>query len=179
MWPRSLASCERFGNLGPVASGATLREIYHRYSGSVFRRARTILGDSDAAKDATQEVFLRAVNTRGPLELEPSPMAWLYRVTTNLCLNNLRDRKRRGDILSTWKPIESHDDDLEARVVVKKILREVPEDLQEIAIYYYVDEMSHEEIAAIVGVSRRTVGNRLATFQALTGELITRGLTAL
>jgi RNA polymerase sigma-70 factor (ECF subfamily) len=68
---------------------------------------------------------------------------------------------------------------LEARVVVKKILREVPEDLQEIAIYYYVDEMSHEEIAAIVGVSRRTVGNRLATFQALTGELITRGLTAL
>jgi RNA polymerase sigma-70 factor (ECF subfamily) len=75
-------------------------------------------------------------------------------------------------------PESSHDEDAEARVIVQKILAGVPEELQEIAIYYYVDEMSHEEIAALVGVSRRTVGNRLAAFQALTGELVTKGLTA-
>jgi RNA polymerase sigma-70 factor (ECF subfamily) len=161
-----------------VASGATLREIYSQYSRSVFRRARTILGDADAAKDATQEVFLRAMKTGGSSRLEPSPMAWLYRVTTNLCLNSVRDTKRRGEILSNWMPESSHDEDAEARVIVQKILAGVPEELQEIAIYYYVDEMSHEEIAALVGVSRRTVGNRLAAFQALTGELVTKGLTA-
>jgi RNA polymerase sigma-70 factor (ECF subfamily) len=178
----SPVTCQRresFGNLRRVASGATLREIYDQYSRSVFRRAHTILGDADAAKDATQEVFLRAMKIGGPSQLEPSPLAWLYRVTTNLCLNNLRDSKRRGEILATWRPAPGHDDDdAEARLVVKKILAGVPEELQEIAIYYHVDEMSHEEIAAIVGVSRRTVGNRLVAFQALTGELLRKGRTA-
>jgi DNA-directed RNA polymerase specialized sigma24 family protein len=49
----------------------------------------------------------------------------------------------------------------------------VPDELQDIAVYYYVDELSHEEIAGIVGVSRRTVGNRLATFHALVKGLAT------
>jgi RNA polymerase sigma-70 factor (ECF subfamily) len=49
---------------------------------------------------------------------------------------------------------------------VRQLLLEVPEQLREIAVYYYVDQMDQEEIAALLGVSRRTVGNRLEEFKA-------------
>ena len=37
------------------------------------------------------------------------------------------------------------------------------DELREIAVYYFVDQMNHEEIAQLLGVSRRTVGNRVET----------------
>jgi RNA polymerase sigma-70 factor (ECF subfamily) len=146
-----------------------LGEMYSRFGASVFRRARSLLGDPDRARDATQEVFLRAM--RNPARVGSHPLPWLYRVTTNLCLNTLRDRKRRGVLLSTWPIGLFVDGATEARVTVSELLARVPDDLQEIAIYYYVDDLSHEDIAEILGVSRRTVGNRLAAFHALTREI--------
>ena len=153
--------------------GLTLEGLYSRYSRSVFRRARTLLGDHQSAEDATQEVFLRAMNAR-EVEFSSAPMAWLYRTTTNLCLNRLRDAKRRGEILAVWAPERAPQGDADARLVVKRILGQVPEDLQEVAIYHYVDGLSHDEIATIVGVSRRTVGNRLVTFHEHVGELLAK-----
>jgi RNA polymerase sigma-70 factor (ECF subfamily) len=146
--------------------------VYDRYSRCVYRRARALLGSDDAAKDATQEVFLRVIRLSDPARFKANPVAWLYRVTTNLCLNNLRDARRRGAILSTWNPDALRSGDADARTMLRTILGAVPEELQEVAIYYYLDELSHEEIASIIGVSRRTVGNRLATFLTLTGELV-------
>jgi RNA polymerase sigma-70 factor, ECF subfamily len=157
-----------------VSVSANLAEIYAQYGRSVFRRALRLLGDSEAAKDATHEVFLRIVKADGPIKFDPSPMAWLYRVTTNFCLNNLRDDRRHGALLSKAQTDEGRLDGTDARILVQRILSRVPADLQEIAIYYYVDELSHEEIAGIVGVSRRTVGNRLASFHALTEELLAK-----
>lgn len=160
-----------------MASRESFGEAYERYGRSVFRRAVYLLGNEDAAKDATQEVFLRAMRAGDRGSFEASPMAWLYRVTTNLCLNKLRDRSRRSAILSAWKPAELVDSGAEAKVLVQRILAQVPEDLQDVAIYYYVDELSHEEIAEIIGVSRRTVGNRLASFHALARDLVTEAVS--
>ena len=79
-------------------------DLFRRYSASVFRRARAILGDGDAAKDATQEVFLRAMNAQAEFAAVRSPVAWLYRVTTNLCLTRIRDAERRGGEVGQKKP---------------------------------------------------------------------------
>ena len=152
--------------------GLAIRDVYDRYSRCVFRRARALLGNDEAAKDATHEVFLRAMRLAERVTFEANPIAWLYRVTTNLCLNSLRDIKRRGVLLSRWQPEGCPTNDAETRTLVRRILSGVPDDLQDVAIYYYLDELSHEEIAAIIGVSRRTVGNRLAMFHAITNEIL-------
>ena len=55
---------------------------------------------------------------------------------------------------------------LEERLTLHAVLAGVAEPLREIAVYYYLDQMSHEEIARLLGVSRRTVGNRLVEFHA-------------
>jgi len=49
---------------------------------------------------------------------------------------------------------------------VRTLMRHVPTDLQEIAIYYFVDHMSQDEIALMVGLPRRTVGYRLEQFRS-------------
>lgn len=158
---------------GPVDQEPALGLLYSRYSRSVLRLAKRLLRDDEAAKDAMQEVFLRVLRVEDLDRFAPNPMAWLYRTTTNLCLNRLRDLRRRGQLLSTWKVSEEFIvGDAEARLSLQRILAVVPEELQDIAVYYYVDELSHEEIAGIVGVSRRTVGNRLASFHALVKELV-------
>jgi len=148
----------------------TLKEIYDLYGAQVFRRARTLLRDPERARDATQEVFLRAA--QDPRSVGAHPLPWLFRVTKNLCLNNLRDNRRRGQLLASRGAPSSADSETHARLVVSELLARIPADLQEIATYYYVDDLSHEDIAALVGVSRRTIGNRLATFQALIDDLL-------
>jgi RNA polymerase sigma-70 factor (ECF subfamily) len=133
----------------------------------VLRRAQQLLRNEQAAEDATQEVFMRLLDDERVLG-HPEPLAWLYRVTTNLCLNRLRDERRRSKLIARSTPKDGHHGgDAEVRASVVEILRRVPSDLQAIAICYHAEGMTCDEIAALVGVSRRTIGNRLEAFQTV------------
>jgi RNA polymerase sigma-70 factor, ECF subfamily len=146
---------------------ASIEELYRKYGPAVLRRARAILGDEQAARDAMQEVFIRAL--KAEVEFKGvSPMTWLYRVTTNLCINARRDHARRAKLLDLHHPkAESKPQAQDDRLAVLELLGRVPPELAQIAIYYYLDQMNQDEIAEIVGVSRRTIGNRLEEFRAL------------
>ncbi len=146
-----------------------VEELYRRYGPAVLRRARAILRDEPAAHDVLQEVFVRAIQERGSFRGEASPMTWVYRITTNLCLNRIRDEGRRQELLAAHA--EGRDEalppDAEKQATVAQLLRQVPDELREIAIYRWVDHLTQDEIAAIVKTSRRTVGNRLEEFRRL------------
>jgi RNA polymerase sigma factor (sigma-70 family) len=148
-----------------------LEQLYLRYSRSVYRRARELLVDDEAARDATQEVFMRVIRAGGKLPLDPTPTAWLHCVTTNFCLNQLRDRKRRNDLLTKYPPGREVAPNGEARAVLFEILNRVPEELQDIAVYFFLDELTYDEIGRLIGVSRRTVSNRLAAFRGTVDSL--------
>ena len=145
-----------------------VERLYVRYGPMVLRRAVALLRDREAALDALQAVFIRALRTADAFRAEASPVTWLYRITTNLCLNVLRDEARRAELWAEQGPRGDATDGhaAEARVQMAQILRRVRPDLQEIAFYYLVDELKHEEIAALLGVSRRTIGYRLEEFRA-------------
>ena len=55
--------------------------------------------------------------------------------------------------------------------MVQEILARVPEELQDVAVYFFVDELTYDEIARLMGVSKRTVSNRLSSFRELVGRL--------
>ncbi len=155
----------------PKSAGrSSLHEMYDRYGDRVFRQARSLLRDPDRARDTTQEVFLRAA--QHPIRSSTHPLPWLVRVTKNLCLNYIRDRRRRGELLADRPRATGCEPGTDARLTWKQLLAQVPEELQLIAVSYYVDELSHDEIAALCGVSRRTIGNRLAAFQALAAAMV-------
>jgi RNA polymerase sigma-70 factor, ECF subfamily len=148
---------------------AFLEDLYRRYSRSVFRRASSLVGDGDLGKDLMQEVFLRAFEARAEFTSATSPLSWLYRITTNICLNRLRDSRRRRDILK----VAFGADELVARptsdamLTVRAVLDRVPEEVQEIAVYYFVDQMSQEEISVVMSIPRRTVSYRIEQFRSL------------
>lgn len=142
--------------------------LYAKHAAMVLRRAKAILGEEQAARDAMQEVFIRALREWASFRHDASPVTWLYRITTNLCLNRLRDESRRREIADARAPLEKTrtDSSAETEATLADILRRVPEELREIAVHYWVDEMSQDEIAAMLGVARRTVGYRLEAFRA-------------
>lgn len=155
----------------PAIDRQELEALYRQYGSLVRRRAHSILGDESEAQDALQEVFVRVIRAMGEFRRQSQPSTWLYRITTNLCLNRIRDsRRRRGHLerLGEEERAQGHAaQPQEARAILRKLLPMVDAELAEIAVYYYVDEMDQVEIAKVLGVSRRTIGYRLKRFQDL------------
>lgn len=107
---------------------------------------------------------------------DSSLTTWLYQLTTRYCLNRLRNSNRRQELWEErsdglyWsQPISSANQERQA--LYKELWRELDEDLLNIGVYYYLDGMTHAEIARVMGVSRRTIGNRLIELERRAKEV--------
>lgn len=154
-----------------------LRECYRAHAPVVYRRALQILRDEDDALDVTQDVFGRILDGRQGEVTGRALLAWLYRVTTNLCLNRLRDRKRRSALLATHgavlspSPPEHTAGRVEAARVLARLAAAAPERELTAAVCCHVDGMTQEETAEVLGVTSRTVRNLLRRFERRAREL--------
>jgi RNA polymerase sigma-70 factor (ECF subfamily) len=133
-----------------------LDRIYGRYSALVYRRARGLLLDEQLARDVCQDVFVQLLR-QGDTWNTPSAIGWLFRTTTNCCLNLIRGTRRWHHFLRSLPPSPAVTPSLSAQL----LLRGIPKHLQEVAIYYGLDHMSQEEIALVLGLSQKTVSNRI------------------
>jgi RNA polymerase sigma-70 factor (ECF subfamily) len=157
---------------GSVSAPALdIAALYQRFGPMVLRRIRRFYS-GDEAQDVLQEIFMRVLDKQSSFRGESSPGTWLYAMTTRYCLNRLRDERRRRELLAEhdnaacWSSAVAKERQ-EQEVLVRQLWRDLDEELSLIGIYYYLDGMSHAEIASLVGCSRRTVGNRLAELGAL------------
>jgi RNA polymerase sigma-70 factor, ECF subfamily len=157
---------------------ARAAELYRLYGPSVYRRCLRLLKEPEAARDATQEVFVKLVRDMERLSDRATVLPWIYRVATNHCLNQRRNATRRGDD-AALPDLELADstgpDQYPERALAREVLSRFDESTQAVAIGVLVDGMEHEELAAALGISRRTVSRRLERFlararQVLTGE---------
>jgi RNA polymerase sigma-70 factor (ECF subfamily) len=141
-------------------------ELYRTFGPVVYRRCLKLLRDREAAKDATQEVFVKLTKDLERFEDVEAALPWLYRVATNHCLNLLRDRARhREEELGEWDVADpgsgaSYPD----RRLAQTILASFDEGTQAVAVGVLVDGMGHEELAGALGISRKTVERRLSRF---------------
>jgi RNA polymerase sigma-70 factor (ECF subfamily) len=146
--------------LPPVAIEAT----YRAHGASVLRRARRLLGDEDEAREVLHEVFMSLLEGPGQVRGEGGVTSWLYGATTNACLNRLRNTRTRARILAARGAGlgEAAPASTEDMTILRDLLARVPHELARVAVYYYADEMTHEEIAEVLACSRRHVGDLLA-----------------
>lgn len=168
----------------PTINRAEIEELYRRYGALVRRRARSILNDEHEAQDAMQEVFVRVIAAMSEFRGQSQPSTWLYRITTNLCLNRIRDSRRRRDRLAEAAEdgrepmVPAAPPTPEARTTLRAILARVDDDLAQVAVFYYVDDMDQAEIATVLGVSRRTIGYRLDRFREEALRVLGEGVAA-
>ena len=145
-------------------------KLYEAYAPMVYRRCVFLLKDDAEAKDMVQNVFLRVYERMDTLDLS-QPSSLLWNTATRLCLNRIRDKKRRGldvdssELLLTIACAEE-DDGVEARGLLAKIFSKEQESTRTIATLHYVDGMTLEETAETVGLSVSGVRKRLRTLQA-------------
>jgi len=152
-------------------------DLYEKYSRLVHRRALRFFPENEA-EEVTHEVFIQVMEKIDTFRAEASPATWLYRITTNHCLNRLRNLGRRREL---WReravdilPSDTTNPEQEAKVMLRQLWEEIPKDLLQIAVYYHVDGLTHSEIARILGTSRRTVGNRLDELSRLAHNAVER-----
>lgn len=151
-----------------MSADLDLDALYRSHRGVVRRRVTRFVGQ-ERAPELVQEVFERAVKHRDSFRGQSSPVTWLYQIATRVCLNHLRDTARREELLEHWgtppwgRP--SLLADAETRCFTRQVWRNLPEELLEIGAYHYIDGLTQAEIAEVLGVSRRTVGNRLQSLR--------------
>lgn len=165
------------GDKGLAASDArsTLRELYEKYGASVYGRCAYVLRDRTKAEDAMQDVFAKALTNYASFRSEASPLTWLITIATHHCLNLLRaerapwherfEREARARGQSDPGPQV-----FEMRELVARLLSLVDQETQAVAIHYHVDEMTLDEVAALLGRSVPTVRKRLQEFAAICGK---------
>ena len=151
-------------------------ELYRTHGHVVYRRARELLRSASDATDAVQDIFLSIVNRPEQLAGVVRVTAWLYRATTHYCLNKLRDRRGRMRLLGALRPASSVAPRSEAFAQLRSLLDRLPEPLAEVAVYHHLDGMTYDEIAEILGCSRRQVGYYLERLHALVARDPSPGL---
>ena len=160
----------------PAAGPIDVARLYARYSRLVLRRIRRFYPEQ-VAVDILQDVFARAVEKAGTYRGEGTERAWLFGLATRHCLARLRDERRRRHLFDEvgevpWSlPVTPQR--TEAAVFLRELWREIDPELLQIGVHYYVDGMSQEAIGALIGVTGRTISNRLAALRVLAAEAST------
>jgi RNA polymerase sigma-70 factor (ECF subfamily) len=167
--------------------------LVYRHQTSILNLIYRFIGDRAQAKDLAQEVFLRVWQAAKTYKPEAKFTTWLYRITANLCLNELKSsrRKKLFQFLRSDADNEIHGEkdfpdgspspeDLllakERSHQITKALQGLPENQRMAVILKRYDDLSYEEIARVMGCSvpavesllvrgKRTLQEKLAPYE--------------
>ncbi len=146
------------------------RILFERHRALIFRTAHGLTGDRHAAEEILQDTFLRAYRHRGTLRDDVSPVPWLHRVALNLCYTRLGRRRLTTDPLDESPAGGLRDGGLEPpEWAIREELRQAIRDgvaalapkHQSVIVLYYLDGLSLQETATVLGVRLGTVKSRI------------------
>lgn len=147
-------------------------ELYRRHAPSVHRRAVELLGSEADAAEVVQDLFVSLLEKPAQFAGKSSLTTFLYSATTHACLNRLRNQRNRTRLLALHGAATQGcqvGPRAERLLTLRMLLQRLPEELAAVAVYYYLDEMTYDEIAALLDCSRRHVGNLLARLSQFRG----------
>jgi RNA polymerase sigma-70 factor (ECF subfamily) len=146
--------------------------LVRRYDRSVLRLALHMLGNEQDAQDVHQEAFIKAYRHLSNFRFECSFYTWLYRIVTNLCLDQLRRRKSRREDPATVLDASGGEMDLMANVQDERAManpaRELERKSMGAAIQSALEELTPRErmvfeLKHYQGLKLRTIGEMLST----------------
>jgi RNA polymerase sigma-70 factor (ECF subfamily) len=147
------------------------RELYDAHAPRVFRLAFRLTGESELARELTQETFIRAFAQLGRFRGESALSTWLHRVTISVVSNAMRKvkrfRARETDLdQATSMAAEPRRAEPDLRDKLHRAIDELPEIYRTTLVMHDVEGYTHEEIASVLGVAEGTCKSRLSVARA-------------
>lgn len=151
-------------------------ELVLRYEKTVYNLALRMVGDRDDAFDMTQEAFIKAYGSLSSFRGDSKFSVWIYRITTNVCLDFLRSKSRKQQVYLT---VSDDDEDAQLDIpdpkadpeqqLIKKIsmqsveegLKTLPDKQRQILVMRELGGMSYAEIGKALSIEEGTVKSRI------------------
>ncbi len=152
-------------------------ELIQRYQHKVYNSTYRILGNHEDALDMAQESFIRVYKSIGKFKGNSSFSTWLFRITTNICRDELRKRQRNlktdsfsqaKDQKKTLKNLEEIDNpekitmSNELNATIQKKIDQLPSKQKTVFVLREFEGLSYKEIAEVLEISIGTVKSRLS-----------------
>lgn len=174
-----------------------LEVLAERYGGRIYRLAFGVTRNQGDAEEVLQDVLLTLARKAASFEGRSALASWIYRITTNAALNKRRGKRqqvessledllpafkadghREGDrafLLADWS--QSPEEEClagERRRVLERALDALPEHYRAVLVLRDVEELSNEDVAAILDESVPSVKSRLHRARMMLREQLTR-----
>lgn len=142
-------------------------EVIRHYSDTVMRIALTKTQSSHDADDIFQDVFLKLFESGKSFESEEHRKAWIIRVTINACNSHFTAPWKKNitsfdDLLENSLADEDDGISLDDRNEIYKKVLALPENMKEVVLLYYFEDMPIKEIARLLDTSEVNVKKRLS-----------------
>lgn len=165
--------------------------LVERYQTRLYNLALRMCGNEDDAFDLTQEAFVKAWRNLGSFQQEAAFSTWLFRLTSNVCIDFLRAKKRRTTVSLTMREDDSEDSQLdlpdpaispeeavirsEDRQALARAMNELPVEYRQILTLRAIDDLSYSQIAQVLELEEGTVKSRLSRARARLREKLLSG----
>lgn len=154
---------------------AAYNGLVQRYQRPVYNLAYRMLGNAEDAGDLVQETFLRAYGALASFRQDASFLTWLYKIASNLCIDQLRSRKSKSALSLNVELDEGREPSADARDcgpedramrgavqdVVQHAVMNLPERYRVVVVMRHLQDMSVEEIARVLDLPTGTVKTHL------------------
>ncbi len=165
-----------------AGNDAAFTSLVTKYKDALTNYLNLMVGNYDVAADLAQETFLRVYKNIGRYSNIYQFSTWLYRIATNLAIDEMRYRKRRGQVFynNVWDSSRTSESDRpemqisdvrrgprdemlrkESGQVLGDAIRSLPEKYRTAFIMKEVQELPYETIAQILKCSTGTIKSRL------------------
>jgi len=169
----------------------TFTRLTEEYANRLYAVALRMLGNRADAEDAVQRALLKCFVARATYSPRWAVSTWLYRSLTNVCIDELRRRKVRGEATTVAAEarsvgragasrrgvggIASAPPTAIDRLDLVRALEQVPREARVLIALHYVDGLDYRELAAIRGISVNTVKSQLARGKAILKQALRAG----
>lgn len=139
----------------------TIRSLYDLYSNDVYCYAKMTLGNSEDAYDVVQEVFLRALRSWGGYRGDANAKTWLMTIARNYMYDVFRKKHTERQHISRQEPPDFEDSlpSMDTLLEVEEALSQLITDYRHVIVLRYMDNMSIEQTASVLGWSEKKVRN--------------------
>ena len=150
--------------------------LVRRYQRQVANLIYVTMGSSDDVDDNAQEVFIRVYKSLPRFKFDASFFSWIYRITMNLCIDEIRKRKIRKvlsldflteDALEKSRKNKDHSmpsDSIladERREIVQSALQSLKPEHRDILVLREYNDLGYNEIAEALDISVEAVKSRI------------------